>query len=298
VLITNGDDILYEKSSKNIKKGRGQQFLTASLAKQVTSVLVLTEVEKGTIKLEEKANKYLKKNQKIHSDITIHQLLSHQSGIAAGKGISFPPGTRFEYSNYGYKILGFILENVTGRLFEELASEMFKNIGLGSTFFIDAPTVSESIKNHPRLVRSYVAMSGEIFDKSHDVRNAKSNPVGGLISTASDLNMWNYLLHNGKVLSKSNYEKMTSNMVEVNKNSWYGYGLFIEQRLINTESTPKIQKEIIHYGYAFGYKATLSYFPDANISLIIMENVTSNNFTRDFEMHTKIRDIVSRYASI
>jgi CubicO group peptidase (beta-lactamase class C family) len=206
----------------------------------------------------------------------------------------YPPGRRFEYSNLGYKILGFILENVTGKLFEDLAAKMFEQLGLKNTFFVDAETILETAKKHPNLLISSLIVGGKAIDKSGKVRPPKCNPVGGLVTTATDLDKWNRLLHCGRIISKAGLEKMTTKAAEVDKRTDYGYGVFLKYRSEN--KLPEKYHEITHHGYAAAYKATLSYFPKTDVSLVILENISVNDFDKDFEMHTKMREIVGEYA--
>ena len=122
VLIEVKNEKIFEKSTL---KEDNPQFLCASLIKQITSTLILREFDRGNLKLSDKANKYLKESQKIDERIEIWHLLSHSSGIQRDNFVKFEPGTSYEYSNYGYIILGTILENVTKISFTELAQNLF-----------------------------------------------------------------------------------------------------------------------------------------------------------------------------
>jgi CubicO group peptidase (beta-lactamase class C family) len=267
----------------------------ASLAKQVTSALVLKEAEKGNINLQEKANAYLDPLQKTSNSVTIHHLLSHRSGVNEyGNTITSEPGSKFTYSNHGYRILGTILEKVTKKTFQALSIELFKQLGLNNSFFVDTPSVFASKIQHPMLTISHILYEGNLIDTSFDEQRLNANPAGGLISTAYDIDKWNHLLHEGGVLSKLMYEKMTSKISELEKDMWYGYGLYI----IYTPENSTIPNEITHHGYAAGYKATLSYFPNSKISLVIAESISTHNISEDFKTHKEIRDIIrQKYAA-
>lgn len=122
VLIEKNNEIVFKKSTFNKNHS---QFLCASLIKQMTSALILREVERGHLRLNEKANKYLDESQKINDQIEIQHLLSHSSGLQRDNSVKFIPGSAYEYSNYGYMILGTILENATKSSFSDLAQNLF-----------------------------------------------------------------------------------------------------------------------------------------------------------------------------
>lgn len=297
VLITKNNKIIYEKSYLD-KKLCDQQFLAASLMKQITCVLILKEAEKGNLDLLEKANKYLKKEQKINGDITIHHLLSHTSGIINDCSVKFVPGTQYEYSNYAYVILGYILQNVTGEKFDDTATKLFQQLGMEDSFLIDEELLANMQKNHPNFILSLLFENGEFVEISKkSTRNYIidcgrkiffGNSCGGLISTAYDLNKWNHMLHNGKILSTKMYEKMISKIIESNfPSGFYGYGV----------CSPN-ESEIFHIGYVSGYKSTLSYFPKYKISLVILENISVNDYKSDFKMHENIRNVIYKYIEL
>ncbi|MDR1982640.1 MAG: beta-lactamase family protein [Holosporaceae bacterium] len=298
ILVSKNGRVIYKKSSSN-RPLNEQQFLVASIAKQLTSVLVLKEVEKGNINLFQGANAYLKSHQKIHKEITIHNLLSHTSGIRDNgvlkSGLKFKPGTKYEYSNYAYVILGYILKNVTGRKYDDLASELLQQVGMFQSFFIDATPIGEVQSKHPKLCSSFLLKNGEYSEISKTATRKFNingiekvffaNPSGGLVSTATDLTVWNYALHNGKILSNEMYEKMISKVIRSDfPEGFYGYGI----------GRPS-DREISHIGYASGYKSTLSYFPQHQISLVILENITTDDYELDFRMHKDIRNIICNY---
>jgi CubicO group peptidase (beta-lactamase class C family) len=293
------DKIIYKKSYLD-KPISSQQFLTASISKQFTSVLILREVEKGNINLSEKANNYLKDNQKINDAITVHHLLTHTAGIVIDKLVKFTPGEKFEYSSTAYVMLGFILENVTGREFDDLAKDLLKEADMTNSFLLDGKTLRFIQKQHPELVTSFLFKNGKydeagmkrkilcFTDPNKKTSNKKVffiNSCCGLISTAHDLNKWNHMLHNGQILSPEMYKKITTRMIKSDFGvSDYGYGICISDN-----------NEIFHLGYKDNYVSTLSYFPKYKISLVILENISVGSYRADFKMHEKIRNAIASF---
>jgi len=285
VLIESDDKVIFKKSTL---KTDDPQFLCASLIKQITSVLILRECERGKIQLHEKANNYLKESQNIDNRIEIQHLLSHTSGLQENNSLKFAPGSAYEYSNYGYVVLGRILENVTHSSFSELAQKLFAEQGMNDSFLVDAPTLSEIQRKHPNVVLSATADKVQF---SYIEKNSKyvfpRNSCGGLISTAADLSKWNRQLHGGKILSDASYQAMIYPRIEANfPEGYYGYGLCRYS-----------QDEIYSIGYACGYKATLSYFPQSRVSLVILENDSCGDYQKDFRWHRWIRWLVRLISS-
>jgi len=281
VLIEKNNEIIFKKSTL----GKSYpQFFCASLMKQITSALILREVERGFIRLDEKANKYLKKSQKIDDQVEIQHLLSHSSGLQKDNSVKFAPGSDYEYSNYGYIVLGMILENVTKSSFSDLIQNLFMELNMNDSCVVDAPTLPEIQERHSQFVLSPKAGQSQFFYiEKEGEKKFPGNSCGGLISTAEDLGKWNSQLHSGRVLSSDLYNLMISPKIKANfPEGYYGYGICRYS-----------QDEIYHIGYACGYKSTMAYFPKSKISLVILENNSYDDYEKDFRKHRWIRWVVS-----
>lgn len=283
--------ILIEKDNrvilrKSVLKELNPQFLCASLIKQITSTLILKELEKKNLRLSDKANKYLNESQKIDDSIEIQHLLFHSSGLQMDNSVKFSPGSNYEYLNQGYVILGMILENITKTSFSDLAQNLFTELNLTDSFLVDAPTLPEIKQKHPRFVLSEKAETTRFFYTEEDGKLFfPRNSCGGLISSAEDLSRWNNLLHEEKILSHDVYRLMIAPQIKSNfPKGYYGYGICRYS-----------SKEIYHIGYACGYKSTISYFPKSKISLVILENYSCDNYKKDFQKHCWIRWLIRRF---
>src|SRR5687768_14695514 len=137
------------------------KFRLGSITKQFTAMLTLQLVEQGKIKLDGKVSDYLPDYRKdIGEKVTVHHLLTHTSGIPSYTGqpgffanvsrnpykvsdfvkqyrsgnLEFEPGTKYAYTNYGYFLLGAIIERVTGKSYEQALKEMiFDKVGMKDT---------------------------------------------------------------------------------------------------------------------------------------------------------------------
>jgi len=156
VLVSEHDKVIFKggyglaNREWNIPNAPDVKFRVGSITKQFTSMLVLQQVAKGSIKLDGHISDYLPYYRKdTGSRVTIAQLLSHTSGIPSytddpkffpdvsrnyyavddfvtkfcSGDLQFEPGTKFHYDNSGYFVLGAILEHVTGKKYEDLLQE-------------------------------------------------------------------------------------------------------------------------------------------------------------------------------
>src|SRR5688572_29529175 len=126
------------------------RFRLGSITKQFTAMLTLQLVEQGKIKLDGKVSDYLPDYRKdIGEKVTVHHLLTHTSGIPsytsqpgffenvsrnpykvgefvkqyASGNFDFEPGSKYSYNNSGYFLLGAIIEQVTGKSYEQVLKE-------------------------------------------------------------------------------------------------------------------------------------------------------------------------------
>jgi CubicO group peptidase (beta-lactamase class C family) len=171
IALINDFAIEWEKGVGFLKAGDAARvdeesvFQTGSVSKFVTAVLALHFVEQGLLDLDADVNRYLTSWKIPESEftkersVTLRYLLSHQSGIPAQAQLddsasvlqilsgerpaknppALPetvPGSQWNYSNIGYVVVQLILEDVTGKPFDQLAAEViFKPLGMTSSSF-------------------------------------------------------------------------------------------------------------------------------------------------------------------
>lgn len=292
ILIARDSEILYQASTE---KSFDYQYLCASLAKQITAGLIMLESAKNNIILSKSANEYLPKKHKIDKRITVHHLLSHTSGIRQNRQVRFSPGTKYEYSNYGYVLLRYVLENVTKTDYPILVQNLFDKLGMKNSYLINKNTYEKMSEKHPKFLSSFSSRRGKEKNMREKLtwrteKNGRKiifvgNSCGGLISTVEDLNIWNRNLHEGKLLPQEQYKIMTAPSIKSDFPSGFaGYGIYT------------CPEERYNIGYVDGYKATLSYFPNHKITLVILENSTYHDFNKDFRLHIAVRNTI-RYWS-
>lgn len=290
VLITQNGKSVYSKVhgyanfEKKIPLKMSDRFKINSNTKLFTSVLVLKEFEKGKIDLREKIGKYLPElTQSWKDSITVHQLLNHTHGIdELDKPLLFKPGTDFKYGNISNVLLGEILEKVTGKTYVELAENLFKKLKLKNTFCISVERENDLVfgyrlnENQPEIVTN--------------PKHQNQIPAAGIISNAHDLALWNYKLHHGKVLKKESYKLLTEATAMSQHNVFgkekmgYGYNIRIAEE--------NGVKYIGHTGLGDGFASLNVYFPDSDISLIILENVMGESADNWYFYETEIKNLL------
>ena len=296
IAISRGSETLFERAygSADIVAKRPATPATiykiGSVSKQFTSVLVLRQVERGTIALTDSIGTYLTTGLRPEwRKITIEQLLNHTSGLpndltregptedsvssatmigwAARDTMIFAPGTRFTYSNVGYLLLGALVEKLYGKpIGVVVREELTGPLGLKSLGWCNEPSKDSLVA----YGHSYQG-PGKV-ERSGYAHPSKSLGGGALCSTAKDLAAWNRALHGGKVLTPAMYAAMTTPRGAA---KGYGFGL----QFTNTQWGAY---GIYHLGGIIGFSAQNVWFPEEQLSLTALYNSIGNGFPTNF----------------
>lgn len=298
ILITQNGKTKYSKAfgysdfEKKTPLTLKDNFRIQSNSKQVTAVLILKEVEKGKIDLQNPVRKYLPDLHQTWADtVTVHQLLNMSSGIVAlDKPLIFKPGTSFYYSNPAYGLLGKILETVKGEKYTKSVTNLFRQLGMNNSYCY------EMGKTNYRLINGYVQSNVDFklvdFDKLGFTEQSWANfiPTGGIISNLNDLNIWDTKLHNGKLLKLTSYQAMSNSEIPdlfkplSDEQIAYGYGINIIAK--------KPFKYLGHGGRGFGFSSMKFYVPHKKLNVIVLENVFTENVDIHYYFEKAIREIV------
>jgi len=261
------------------------QFEIMSNTRQITAVLILKEAEQGRIDLQAPIKKYLPQlNQTWADSVTVHQLLNHTHGIVdLKKPLAFKPGSDFKYGDLGYSLLGKIIESVTKKSYYEVANSFFKELKMKHTLCLSAAP----IKN---LVSGYVNNNNAFKLVSKTMITIESTSSNGIVSTAGDLAIWNENLHKGKLLQPESYQLLFKYNITAQNSFFgpekigYGYGF----RIVDKEPV----RYVGHTGLGDGFSSVNLYFPDSDVSLIILENQMNQNRDLFYANEVKIKNIL------
>ncbi|MBS7231434.1 beta-lactamase family protein [Flavobacterium psychroterrae] len=261
------------------------EFEIMSNSKLIAAVLVLLEVEKGKINLQDPIKKYLPELKQTWADsITVHQLLNHTHGIVdLQKPLAFKPGTDFKYGNISFNLLGKIVEFTTKKSYSEVADALFRKLNMRNTF-----CYSEDKKQN--LTTGYNNKNG-ILEPDEEIQiNAETLGGDGVVSTVKDLAIWNNNLHKGKILKPETYQLLIQPSVLSQHNFFgkekdgYAYGI----RVIEKETV----KYIGHTGLGDGFSSVNLYFPESDVSLIVLENQMNEDAKLFYISEFKIKNIL------
>lgn len=273
-LVTNGK-VVYQHSYGFKKQNKNSIYRIGSISKVFTSVMIMKEIERGTISLDTKLKAFYPKVP--NSDkITIEHLLRHRSGLvnftslpsyssimlnkqsekdhilmSIKNGVNFKPGKKYEYSNTGYVILSLILEKIHKLNFAEvLKNEITKPLNLKHTY------IYEQRKPMPGEVISYAR--SKTWEPSSNTHQSVPMGAGAIVSTSNELASFLWSLFNGEILKERTVEKM--------KDITEGYGLGIF-------SIPFDKSK--GYGHTGGIDSFVSfgfYFPDSKTVAVNLTN--------------------------
>ncbi len=269
-------------------------FNLASVSKQFTAASIALLAQQGKLSLDDDIRKYVPEIPKYDETITIRHLIHHSSGIrdyqalvffsglgvdnaysdkailnilARQKNLNFKPGTKYQYSNSGYFLLGIIVGRVSGQSLRAFAGEnIFKPLGMKNTRFYD--NRFEVIKNRASGYR--VGSDKRIRARSslYDLVGA-----GGLLSTVEDLYLWDQNFYEPKVGNKELISLLTTPGTLNNGgklDSHYAFGLW----WADYKGLPVIE----HAGnMSSGYRALISRFPEQKFTAIALCNNTAMN---------------------
>ena len=228
VLVSVKGEVIYKKAfgyaniKDSIPNTVDTKFRIASFTKPFTSMLILQLVEDGLINLDGKLIEYLPKfTVKGGEEITIHQLLTHRAGITGESRIPNlidieklyysrdnlldcimkyelvnKPGTNYEYSNFGFALLGLVIEEVTGKSFDEVMNEKICGpAGMKNTLSdVTAQTIEKRAIGY-----TYNYFSG--LESSSFLDMSFCLGSGQLLSTVEDLYLFDKALYSNKLIS-------------------------------------------------------------------------------------------------
>ena len=296
VLLAKDGRVLFEKAYGEANKDFGApnrvdtKFNLGSMNKMFTAVAVAQLAEAGKLSFDDPLAKFLPDfpDKESAAKIKIKHLLTHTSGLgsyfsnerfgegsrerfrtvddfmelAKGETLAFEPGTKQQYSNTGFLVLGKVIEKVTGRsYFDYVREHIFKPAGMTNTDSYDLDRVN------PNLAVGY---EKEYTDEGVRFRNnifqhvIRGGPAGGGYSTVGDLMRFASALRSGKLVGDAYVKTLLSPKPEVNSPS-YGYGFSVSQA----------RSIAGHNGGFMGISADLDMHLDSGYTTAVLSNYGS-----------------------
>ncbi|MBV8253660.1 MAG: beta-lactamase family protein [Chitinophaga sp.] len=315
ILVAKGKKIIYKKAfgSANMELGvpldPDMVFRIGSVTKQFTAIAILQLVEQGKIGLKDSIQRYLKDFPSKGYTITIENLLTHTSGIIdyssmnhpdpyverrdftpkyifdffKNEPLQFQPGTKFAYSNSNYFLLGYLIEQLTGKGYHEyMKQNILEPAGLHSTYYTHERDII------PKRVTGYTRDKG-YYENSPYQSISMGYACGDLMSTLEDLYKWNNALLANQLIKKETLQQAFTPYPLKQGVSSYGYGWFID----SLEGSRCIH----HEGQVSGFIAEEKYFPAEDIYAVLLTNLKSGEDMTGFsDTRFRLFDDIFRMA--
>jgi CubicO group peptidase (beta-lactamase class C family)/pimeloyl-ACP methyl ester carboxylesterase len=265
------------------------RFRIGSMNKMFTAVATLQLVEAGRLALDDPVGKHLVgyPNKDVATKVTVRHLLTHTGGtgdifgpeydrnrlnlrehsdylkLYGSRPPGFEPGSRFEYSNYGFVLLGAIVEAVTGGSYYDYVREnVFRPAGMTST---DSLPESEEVPNRSiGYMRPYPG--AESLQPNTDLLPWRGTAAGGGYSTVGDLLRFADALTSHELLSPGGTEQLLAGKIKLGNGLGYAFG-FVDERNENGEGW------VGHGGGFPGMNGDLRIYPKSGYVVAVLANL-------------------------
>jgi D-alanyl-D-alanine carboxypeptidase len=247
-------------------------------------VATMQLVERGKLELDEPIGTYLRgyPNKAVASKVTVRHLLTHTGGtgdifgpdfelnrltlrehgdyvkLYGSRGLGHEPGARFEYSNYGFVLLGALIEAASGGSYDDYVEDnVFRPAGMSSTGSL--PESTDLPDRAVGYMRPFPGGDGEWLPNT-DTLPYRGTAAGGGYSTVGDLMRFANALSSGKLVSKETLAEMTAP-----KQQGYGYGFGVQGE--------GALRSYGHGGGAPGMNGELRVFPELGFVVVGLSNL-------------------------
>nr|WP_288933970.1 serine hydrolase domain-containing protein [uncultured Allomuricauda sp.] len=322
VLVAKNGEIILSKGygwadrSQKIGNTEATVFNIGSVTKQFTAAAILKLMEDQKLAVSDNIEKYFPQVPADKRDITIHQLLTHTSGVSPRTGgfrydkaskeaflkdffeaeLMYAPGTKHTYANANYILLSAIIEQASQQDYETFLRENF-----WTPLQMNHTGYKEIHFNSEQLAHGYYFhyTDGEWRDwgitQEHLPYNNEhwySIGKGDIYSTVEDLYKWHLALENNKVLSAETKKLMEKAHVPENETgtSFYGYGWAI----FNSRNNTKI---VAHNGSNGIYFADFLRFVEDDLVVIALSNIILNHQSENVAWDIASMVIDEEYSS-
>jgi len=268
-------------------------YNVASITKGITAVGIMKLMDQNKINLQDRLDNFFKNIPEDKAAITIHMLLSHQSGfdhnykcegissstealnILFNDNLGARPGERFTYTGQNYQLLALVIEKVTGRRYEDfIRKEILNPLKMTETYFWD------EVNKDNNLIRTNRKML-KMFGK----RNWGWIGAAGIFSTTNDLSkFWNGI-YRASFLSEESRASLFRSYYETSSGTQIGYGFY------KRNETKWVTPEMYTRGTeSWGHNSVIRYFPEKNTLIVVSTNsgeygknrMTGNKEVSDF----------------
>jgi D-alanyl-D-alanine carboxypeptidase len=290
VLVTKNGQTIFEGAygradrEQNIPNTLTTKFRAGSMYKMMTAIAVLQLVQEGKVKLDAPFGTYLQDypNADMASKVTIHHLLTHTGGtgdifgsqfnanrlqlreiddylkLYGTRNLLFNPGTQHLYSNYGFVLLGAVIERVSGMRYDDyIQTRILNPAGMTSTG--TAPEESFVPGRH----KGYMKQNGA-WVSNESTLPYRGTPAGGGYSTVGDFARLAAAVREHRLLDAAHTELLITGKRPVTATIQYAYG-FMDRVMAG-------RRFVGHGGSAAGQSGELVFEPNGEYVIVILAN--------------------------
>jgi serine beta-lactamase-like protein LACTB, mitochondrial len=268
-------------------------FRLGSISKPITAVAILQLNEQGKLDLDAPVQKYCPAFPKKESPITTRELLGHLGGIRHdredGKGdipedsarhfssmeeslnifaddpLVAKPGTKFQYSTYGYTLIGCVLEGAASEKYMDFVKKnVFQPAGMAQTQADDSFAVIPHRTRWYHKDKAGIVHNAGVLDSSYKI------PGGGLISSADDMAQFEAAILADKLIKRATRDLMWASLKTYDgKPTGYGMGWGI---------VDKFGVHIVaHTGGQQGTSTAFALVPERRAGVVVLANMDGVN---------------------
>lgn len=264
------------------------KFRVGSMNKMLTAVAALQFVQAGTLRLDTPLGTYLPEypNADLASKVTLHHLLTHTGGtgdifgpaftanrlelrnigdylkLYGTRGVQFAPGAQHVYSNYGFILLGAVIERVSGKSYDEhIAARVHAPAGMTATGALP----EDSLVQGRSL--GYMRQGGALVSNAPSLPY-RGTPAGGGYSTVGDFVRFADAIRSGRLLDPTHTALLVSGKVAIGPTGFqYAYGLI--------DRMAAGRRWVGHGGGAPGMNGDLAFEPNGGYVVVVLSNLDS-----------------------
>jgi len=291
ILISHKDKIVHHQAygmsdkKQNLTNQKNTVFDIGSVTKQFTGAGILKLEMEGKLSVEDKISTFFENVPGDKKDITIHQLLTHSSGLVDVIGgdyeeiseidflnevfkaeLSYPIGAQYQYSNVGYSLLALIIEKASKMKYEAyLNKTLFTPAQMSSTGYVMPNWQEKNIAKGYTKNKEHKRPNEENWGIDGPYLNLKGN--GGLLSNAKDLLKWHRALLGNEILNDKAKKKYFERHIKEypDGNSFYGYGWVVMP-------TPMNKTVIWHNGGNGIFFTDFWRFEEEDLAIVVLSN--------------------------
>src|SRR5688572_1407968 len=300
VAVGQGSKVVYAEAfgwadlSREILATPRTLYPVGSISKSMTATAAGLLWERGRLDFDAPIQKYLPDFPEKRWPITTGQLMGHIAGVVRSGGMAatlrrercdnaraaaadaipdtllFEPGTRWSYSNYGYQLVGAVVEAAAGEPYLEFMDrEVFTPAGMEQTI----PDLGDESEESVKYDR---AMFGTLR-RGQDIDMSCPMAAGGFLSTPTELVQFGYAMLNHVILDSATVELFwTPQRLKSGAPTTYGFGWEIRNVSLGGKDEGPNTRRISHGGTVLGGQASLLILPDEDLVVAVMMNGSGN----------------------